>query len=98
MVMAKLPNYAKNKAGKDTIKAMVTMAKLTRTGFMQGDISSVMSPRTVLSWAENAEIFDDVHQAFTLSFMNKCDELERPTIAEYYQRCFDVDLLESEAA
>lgn len=82
-----------NAKGKKLIGTMVAMAGLTRQGFMNGDISTVMSPRTVLSWAENAQIFDDVETAFRLSFLNKCDEMERPTIAEYYQRCFDVDLL-----
>jgi len=65
---------------------------LTRSAFMNGDISTVMSPRTVLTWAQNADIFDDVGFAFQLTFLNKCDELERPTIAEYYQRCFGEEL------
>ena len=84
-----------NAKGKKLIGQMVAMAGLTRQGFMNGDISTVMSPRTVLSWAENAQILDSVDTAFRLSFLNKCDEMERPTIAEYYQRCFDVDLLEA---
>lgn len=91
IILAKLADY-NNTKGKKTIKAMVAMANLTRTGFMQGDISTVMSPRTVLSWAENTSIFGNVDHAFRVSFLNKCDELERPIIAEYYQRCFDVDL------
>ncbi|PZP85214.1 MAG: cobaltochelatase subunit CobS [Azospirillum brasilense] len=86
-----------NAKGKKLIAQMVAMAGLTRQGFMNGDISTVMSPRTVLSWAENTQILDDVDTAFRLSFLNKCDEMERPTIAEYYQRCFDVDLLEAAA-
>lgn len=79
--------------GRKLVTNMIAMANLTRAGFMNGDISTVMSPRTVLSWAENYAIFNDVDMAFRLSFLNKCDEMERPTIAEYYQRCFDVDLL-----
>ena len=68
---------------------MVTVADLTRAAFMNGDLSTVMSPRTVLAWAENARIFGDVGFAFRLTFLNKCDELERQTVAEFYQRCFD---------
>jgi len=79
--------------GRKLVTNMIAMANLTRAGFMNGDISTVMSPRTVLSWAENYGIFHDVDMAFRLSFLNKCDEMERPTIAEYYQRCFDVDLM-----
>ena len=74
---------------------MVTVADLTRTAFMNGDISTVMSPRTVITWAQNAEIFKDVGFAFRLTFLNKCDELERQTVAEFYQRCFDEELPES---
>lgn len=74
---------------------MVRVADMTRNGFMNGDISTVMSPRTVISWAQNAEIFEDVGLAFRLTFLNKCDELERPTIAEFYQRCFGEDLPEA---
>lgn len=81
--------------GKDTIDKMVRMADMTRQGFINGDISTLMSPRTVLSWIENMMIFSDRDIAFQLSFMNKCDETERPLIAEYYQRCFNVDLPES---
>ena len=68
------------------------MADLTRKGFINGDISTVMSPRTVITWAENAKIFGDVAFAFRISFLNKCDEVERPVIAEYYQRCFGREL------
>ena len=71
------------------------LADLTRKGFMAGDLSTVMSPRTVLTWAENARIFNNVTLAFRLSFLNKCDEVERPIIAEYYQRVFGIDLPES---
>lgn len=89
MIAAKCP-----KVPAKQLNSMIAMANLTRQGFMRGDIASVMSPRTVLSWAENTAIFGDVHLAFTLSFLNKCDELERPSVAEYYQRCFNVDLLD----
>ena len=74
---------------------MVAVAQLTRNGFAAGDLSTLMSPRTVITWAENCEIFRDVGVAFRLSFLNKCDEAERPIVAEYYQRCFDVELAES---
>lgn len=82
-----------NKDGRDVIDAMVNMATLTRQGFINGDLSTLMSPRTVLSWAENLEIFGDKEQAFRYAFMNKCDEMEWPIINEYYQRCFGVELL-----
>ena len=68
---------------------------LSRQGFMNGDISTVMSPRTVITWAENAEIFTDIGFAFRVTFLNKCDELERPLVAEFYQRCFNAELTES---
>ena len=71
---------------------MVALADLTRAGFIAGDISTVMSPRTVMTWAENARIFGDVAFAFRLTFLNKCDEVERATVAEYYQRCFGAEL------
>ena len=74
---------------------MVKVADLSRQGFINGDISTVMSPRTVISWAQNALIFGDVGFAFRVSFLNKCDESERPVIAEYYQRVFGTDLPES---
>lgn len=83
--------------GRQTIKSMVRMAQLTRKGFIAGDLSTVMSPRTVINWAENTLIFDnDLDTAFKLTFLNKCDELERPIVAEYYQRCFDRLLLQPE--
>ncbi len=92
IVLAKLPDYQTD-AGKKTVEAMVALADLTRAGFIAGDISTVMSPRTVITWAENARIFgNDVGFAFRLSFLNKCDEAERPLILEYYQRCFGRDL------
>ncbi|CAI8409556.1 MAG: Aerobic cobaltochelatase subunit CobS [SAR116 cluster bacterium MED-G04] len=77
------------------IDSMIRLADLTRKGFMAGDISTVMSPRTVITWMENSEILGDVKLAFRLSFLNKCDEMERPVVAEYYQRCFDDELGDS---
>lgn len=96
IMLAKQPEYATDE-GEKTIAAMVRVAELTRTGFMAGDISTVMSPRTVLTWAQNAHIFGDVSFGFKVSFLNKCDEAERPIVAEYYQRCFGEDLKESPA-
>lgn len=92
IVTKKLPAFAKGKK-REIVGQMVAMATLTRAGLMAGDISTVMSPRTVITWAENMEIFGDVHAAFRVTFFNKCDELERSIIAEYYQRCFNVELL-----
>ena len=89
-----LPDY-QNEEGRKTISQMVSLADLSRAGFMAGDISTVMSPRTVLTWAENAVIFGDIGFAFRLTFLNKCDEAERPIIAEYYQRCLGMELAES---
>ena len=91
---------SKNKAyntekGRKTIANMVRVADLTRNAFVQGDLSTVMSPRTVITWAENAEIFGDVGFAFRVTFLNKCDELERSVVAEFYQRCFGEELPES---
>jgi cobaltochelatase CobS len=74
---------------------MVSLAGLTRAAFMAGELSTVMSPRTVITWAENLQIFGDTERAFRLTFLNKCDEAERATVAELYQRCFDVDLADS---
>jgi cobaltochelatase CobS len=96
IVTSKAPDY-KTAEGTEIVSAMVRVADLTRVAFMNGDISTVMSPRTVLTWAENAEIFKDVGFAFRITFLNKCDELERPTVAEFYQRCFGEDLPESAA-
>lgn len=96
IVLSKSPHY-NTEAGRRTISQMVTVADLTRTAFMNGDLSTVMSPRTVIAWAQNAEIFADVGYAFRLTFLNKCDELERETVAEFYQRCFDEELPESAA-
>ncbi|MES1200468.1 MAG: cobaltochelatase subunit CobS [Pseudomonadota bacterium] len=94
IVLAKAPNY-NNAEGKRTIMAMVRVADMTRNAFMNGDISTVMSPRTVITWAQNAEIFGDIGLAFRMTFLNKCDELERPTVAEFYQRAFGADLPEA---
>jgi len=84
-----------NKDGKDKVANMIKVADLTRKGFMNGDISTVMSPRTVLHWAENYNIFKDTGYAFRVTFLNKCDDLEKKIISEYYQRCFGDDLPES---
>ncbi len=94
IVLAKNPIYNTEK-GRRQISQMVTVADLTRTAFMNGDLSTVMSPRTVINWAQNATIFRDIGYAFRLTFLNKCDELERQTVAEFYQRCFDEELPES---
>lgn len=83
--------------GRDAITKMVRVADMTRSAFVNGDISTVMSPRTVLTWAENAAIFGDVGFAFRLTFLNKCDETERVQVAEFYQRCFGKELPESAA-
>jgi len=97
IVLAKSPSY--NTAdGKRTINAMVRVADMTRNAFMNGDISTVMSPRTVITWAQNTEIFDgDIALGFRMTFLNKCDELERGTVAEFFQRAFGQDLPESTA-
>jgi cobaltochelatase CobS len=95
IVVAKAPSYNTTE-GKRTIMAMVRVADMTRNAFMNGDISTVMNPRTVITWAQNAEIFGgDIGLAFRLTFLNKCDELERPTVAEFYQRAFGTDLPEA---
>ena len=97
IVLAKSPSYD-SEEGKRVIKQMVTVADLTRTAFMNGDLSTVMSPRTVINWASNTEIFKDVGYAFRLTFLNKCDELERQIVSEFFQRCFDEELPESAAS
>ena len=94
IVLAKVPDY-NNEEGRRRISAMVALADLTRSGFINGDISTVMSPRTVITWAENAKIFNDIPFAFRVTFLNKCDEMERATVAEYYQRCFGTELPET---
>lgn len=89
IVLAQVHDYAETEEGRQRVAQMVRVADLTRAGFMNGDISTVMSPRTVITWAQNAEIFGgDLAFAFRLTFLNKCDEMERATVAEYYQRCF----------
>lgn len=95
IILAKVP-FLDNAEGHETVKSMVNLADMTRNGFINGDLSTLMSPRTVLTWAENFEIFDDCEMAFRLTFLNKCDEAERSTVAEYYQRCFGVDLFETQ--
>jgi cobaltochelatase CobS len=96
IVLAKAKSYQTEK-GRKLVSNMVRMADLTRSAFINGDLSTVMSPRTVITWAENAEIFGDIGFAFRLTFLNKCDELERPVVAEFYQRVFGEDLPESAA-
>jgi cobaltochelatase CobS len=97
IVLSKVKAYAKSDAKKKQASNMVRVADLTRNAFINGDLSTVMSPRTVMTWAENAEIFGDIGFAFRLTFLNKCDELERPLVAEFYQRCFGEELPESAA-
>ncbi|MGJ7605247.1 AAA family ATPase [Variovorax sp. LT1R20] len=94
IVQARVPSLADD-AGRKLVAAMVAVADLTRKGFAAGDLSTLMSPRTVITWAENVEIFKDPALAFRLSFVNKCDDAERPLVAEYFQRCFDQELKES---
>ncbi len=94
IVIAKVPSYD-TESGRGTVSAMVALAELTRSGFVNGDLSTVMSPRTVIIWAENVLLFEDVGFAFRLSYLNKCDEIERPVVAEFYQRCFGTELKES---
>jgi|TARA_R110000850_G_scaffold35503_9_gene94525 cobaltochelatase CobS len=96
IVASKVKEFAKGD-GRDAISRMVRVADMTRSSFINGDLSTVMSPRTVITWAENAEIFGDVAFAFRLTFLNKCDELERALVAEHYQRAFGVELKESAA-
>ena len=95
IVLSKVPNF-NTKDGKETIKSMVSIANLTRNGFMSGDLSTVMSPRTVITWAENTNIIEDIDLAFKLTFFNKCDEMERPILSENYQRCFGRELIKVE--
>lgn len=97
IILSKNPNY-NTETGRKIVSQMVTVADLTRTAFMNGDLSTVMSPRTVIAWAQNNSIFRDVGYSFRLTFLNKCDELERQTVAEFYQRCFDEELPESAAS
>ncbi len=94
IIASKVKSFDNDK-GRDIIGKMVQLADLTRSSFVNGDLSTVMSPRTVITWAENSEIFGDVGLAFQLSFLNKCDELERGLVAECYQRCFGEELKQS---
>ena len=94
IILTKNKSY-NSKEGKEKISNMIKVADLTRKGFVNGDISTVMSPRTVLHWAENTKIFNDHGYAFRLTFLNKCDDIEKKIISEYYQRCFGEDLPES---
>ncbi len=96
IVLAKAKAFNTEK-GRETVSKMVRIADMTRAAFINGDLSTVMSPRTVITWAENAQIFGDVAMAFRLTFLNKCDELERATVAEFYQRVFGEELPESTA-
>ena len=91
VVLAKVPSLD-NKKGIEEAKNMISVANLSRQGFANGDISTLMSPRTVISWAENNEIFQDLNKAFEITFLNKCDETEKVIIAEYYQRCFNTEI------
>jgi cobaltochelatase CobS len=97
IVLAKVKSFAKTDAKRKQVGAMVRVADLTRSAFINGDLSTVMSPRTVITWAENADIFGDIGFAFRVTFLNKCDELERPLVAEFYQRAFGEELPESAA-
>jgi cobaltochelatase CobS len=96
IVLSKTPSYG-TPEGRKKISSMVRVADMTRNAFINGDLSTVMSPRTVITWAENAEIFNDIGFAFRLTFLNKCDELERASVAEFYQRAFGEELPESSA-
>lgn len=96
IILSRVPSFDTDE-GRKTVASMVALADLTRKGFNAGDLSTLMSPRTVIFWAENMEIFHDAAAAFRLSFLNKCDEAEYAIIAEYYQRCFDRELPESES-
>ncbi len=96
IVLAKTPTW-QNKEGREKISKMVRVADLTRAAFINGDLSTVMSPRTVLTWAENTVIFNDTATALRLTFLNKCDDLERSLVAEFYQRAFGEEISESSA-
>jgi cobaltochelatase CobS len=97
IVLSKVKSFNKTDAKRKQVSSMVRVADLTRSAFINGDLSTVMSPRTVMTWAENAEIFGDIGFAFRVTFLNKCDELERPLVAEFYQRSFNEELAESTA-
>ena len=96
VVMSKLNNL-KGVKNQDTVKNMIKLANLTRAGFSNGDISTLMSPRTVISWGQNYKIFKDIVSSFKLTFLNKCDEVERSIISEYFQRCFDLEIDNTES-
>ena len=96
VVMSKLNNF-KGVKNQDTVKNMIKLANLTRAGFSNGDISTLMSPRTVISWGQNFKIFKDIVSSFKLTFLNKCDEVERSIISEYFQRCFDLEIDNTES-
>jgi cobaltochelatase CobS len=97
IILSKVKNY-NTPDREETIELMIKVADLSRKGLVNGDISTVMSPRTVLTWAENAEIFDfNIALSFKLTFLNKCDDSEKPIIAEYYQRCFGEDLMNTQS-
>jgi|TARA_B110000914_G_C15403926_1_gene418582 cobaltochelatase CobS len=91
VVLAKIPSMD-TKSGREEAANMISVANLSRQGFANGDISTLMSPRTVISWAENNEIFKDLTRSFDITFLNKCDDTEKTIIAEYYQRCFNAEL------
>ena len=91
VVLSKVNEFNSNK-NKEILKNMIKLANLTRNGFENGDISILMSPRTVISWAQNYKIFKDIIDSFKLTFLNKCDDLEKPIIVEYFQRCFDIEI------
>jgi cobaltochelatase CobS len=97
IVLARAPELA-DERGRALVESMVSVAELTRKGFATGDLSTLMSPRTVINWAENIGIFRDPGLAFCLTFLNKCDEAERPVVAEYFQRAFDTELAAYETA
>ncbi len=92
IMINRFTDFANTQKNKDTISSMIRLANLTRSGFINGDISTLMSPRAVMSWIDNTQIFNDRELAFKLSFSNKCDEAERDIICEYYQRCFDIEI------
>ena len=94
VVLSKVPSLD-NKEGLEVARNMISVANLSRQGFANGDISTLMSPRTVISWAENFKIFSDLNKSFEITFLNKCDETERVIIAEYFQRCFDSETADS---
>jgi cobaltochelatase CobS len=97
IIVARVPSFA-GQAHQELLGSMRAMAELTRKGFAAGDLSTLMSPRTLITWAENIEIFRDPATALRLSFVNKCDDAEIPVVAEYFQRCFGHELDESHQA